>query len=226
MPGPPPLVTVLIWFLSIIFMLGLGAIVLKVFRAYEGRASRSLMYHYQGIEPHSAMQPGDVILVYHTYHGVLAWHTETTHRVILPPDEARRLLGRLFRHNLKWGWLVHGGFFAIPLAIINYMAQRRSIARQEAAHAAPQFWAHAVPVEKLSDEGYGSALQTAACVAEPRSVVRRALGWFTAASAVLLVVAAVSALISAEIEGAIGAIVLALVFAAIARNWIRGKPIE
>ena len=74
-----------------------------------------------------------MILTYHTYHGFIAWFTQTPHQVALPPDDARKLLGRLLRFNLMWGLVTYGALFIPPLAILNYFAQRRSIAKQ-AAH--------------------------------------------------------------------------------------------
>lgn len=101
------------------------------FRNYQRRARTSLERAYMGINVHQVPQPGDVVVTYHTYYGFLAWFTQTTHHVMLPPDEARTLLKRLLRFNLKWSLPTYGAVFVPPLAILNYFVQRRSIARQE-----------------------------------------------------------------------------------------------
>ncbi|HET6880635.1 MAG TPA: hypothetical protein VFI31_10795 [Pirellulales bacterium] len=228
MQGPPPLVILLVVLASIIFSLAAGAAILKLVRAYEKWASRLLTRHYEGIELHTEMQPGDVILNYHTYHGLLVWHTETPHRAMLPIEDARRLLGRLFRHNLRWGWLAEAGILVIPLAICNYLAQRRSIARQEAAQASPQFWSRAIDAGQRPDHGYGTPLSTAtaSAVAEPRSNVRRALGWVTGGLAVIFAAVAIAGLALAQLREAIGALVVAVLLGAVAHDWIRGRQIE
>src|SRR5690242_12006783 len=93
---------------------GLAAIVAIVlfaiflYRGYERVAQRSLQRKYMGLAVHEFPQPGDVIVSYYTYHGLVAWLTHTSHRVALPPDDARRLLGRLLRFNLTWGLFTHG----------------------------------------------------------------------------------------------------------------------
>jgi hypothetical protein len=72
-----------------------------------------------------------VRLVFHTYHGVLLWVVQTKHRFRLPPDQARELLWRLHCFNLKWGLLAYLGFVVPLLSYLNYLAQKRSITRQE-----------------------------------------------------------------------------------------------
>lgn len=113
-------------------VIGLGVLALWFYRRHEDLALRSLSRKYADLKIHSDPRVGDVILAYYTYHGFLVWFTQTPHHVALPPDDARRLLGRLLRFNLKWGLLTYGAAFVPPLAILNYFAQRRSIAKQEA----------------------------------------------------------------------------------------------
>jgi hypothetical protein len=102
------------------------------YRTYESLARRSLQRRYTGLDVHETPDEHDVVVTYHTYHGFLAWVTQTPHHVALPPDDARRLLARLCRFNLTWGLVTYGALFIPPLAILNYFAQRRSIAGQEA----------------------------------------------------------------------------------------------
>ena len=75
-----------------------------------------------GLELHDSFLPGDVLLTYHTYHGLIVWVTQTRHRVAAPPADARRLLARLLRFNLSWGLLTYAVLFVVPLAILNYWA--------------------------------------------------------------------------------------------------------
>ncbi len=130
--SPTPLVLIGVILLTIALFGGLGLIVLYGFRGFESLARRSLQRRYSGLQVHAEPQPGDVLITYHTYHGFVAWFTQTPHQVALPPDDARTLLGRLLRFNLQWGLVTYGALFIPPLAILNYLGQRRSIARQEA----------------------------------------------------------------------------------------------
>jgi hypothetical protein len=108
-----------------------GFAILQGFRGYERAARKALAKRFQDLEIHDPSQPGDILLVYHTYHGVLAWFTQTEHKVHLRPDQARELLGRLLRFNCIWGLTAHGGLLVPPLSIVNYFIQRRSISTQE-----------------------------------------------------------------------------------------------
>lgn len=76
-------------------------------------------------------QHGDVCFVYHTYRGFLVWFVQDEHHVCAPPEDARSLLTRLLRFNLTWGMLSYGLLFVPLLAISNYVAQKRSIEKQE-----------------------------------------------------------------------------------------------
>lgn len=112
-------------------IVGLFAFAFFLFRGYEYLARRALVRRYNGLDVHAVPQAGDVILTYHTYHGFIAWFTQTPHQVALPPDDARKLLGRLLRFNLTWGLVTYGALFIPPLALFNYFSQRRSIDEQE-----------------------------------------------------------------------------------------------
>ena len=100
-------------------------------------ALKPLRRCYDGIQLHEAPEPGDVQLVYHTYRGLLLWVTQDEHRVIAPPEDAERLLGRLLRFNLTWGMLSLALLFVPFLAISNYYAQRCSIREQSSKPAPP-----------------------------------------------------------------------------------------
>jgi hypothetical protein len=195
----------------VLFLGTLGAFALLLFRSYERFARKALERTYEGFDIHPAPLPGDVVLVYHTYHGFLAWHTETTHRVFLPACAARELLGRLLRFNLTWGLLVHGGVIVPPVAISHYIAQRRSITDQE------------------TEAAFAPALSTDAVskvLAKSRrpSLVRRLFGWIMLGLCALFGVAALFALASREFEAFFGELVVALLLAWVGRDWIRSRP--
>ena len=104
---------------------------LYFYRGYEWFAKRSLRKAYLGIALHDPPEPGDVLISYETHHGFVAWSTSIPHIVAASPEDARILLGRLLRYNLRFGWIAHAGIFIVPLAISNYRAQLQSISRQE-----------------------------------------------------------------------------------------------
>ncbi len=116
-------------------LFALGFAVLHGLRGYERVARKALAKRFQDLEIHPTPQPGDVLLVYHTYHGVLPWFTQIEHRVHLPPDRARELLGRLLRFNCIWGLTAHGGLLVLPLSLFNYITQAHSLSSQEAQAA-------------------------------------------------------------------------------------------
>jgi hypothetical protein len=88
---------------------------------------------FNDLRVHETAEPGDVLLVYHTYRGFLLTVTQEEHRIFAPAADAERLLGRLFRFNLTWGTLSRGLVIIPLLAIGNYYAQLRSIRKQSSA---------------------------------------------------------------------------------------------
>ena len=93
---------------------------------------------FRGIDLHETPQLGDVTFTYHTYRGILVWSIQEEHTIWAEPVEARKLLGRLLRFNLTMGMLGAGMVFIPLLAIGNYLAQRRSIAKQVRALDRPE----------------------------------------------------------------------------------------
>ncbi len=91
---------------------------------------------YDGLKVHPGPAPGLVAVVFHTYYGVLAFVSQTEHRFWATPDDAREALLRLHRFNLSWGIFAYGALLIPPLSYVNYLAQKRSIRRQEAANIA------------------------------------------------------------------------------------------
>ncbi len=185
----------------------LAALALMLLRKYERLGSRSLERAYAGLQIHTSLAPGDVFLVYHTYQGFFAWGTETEHRVFLPLDDARELLGRLLRFNLTWGLLAHGGILVVPVAIWNYWLQRRSLTTQEtgAAFSLEQSTATASAVMQWSRR---------------RSWFHRVFGVLAAVLAGLFAVTVAFSLATRRFETAAGGALLSLLLRALAFDWL------
>jgi hypothetical protein len=98
----------------------------------EKFAIRPLRRCFAGIATRESPEPGDVLLVYHTYRGFLVWVAQDEHRLYATPDDALKLLGRFLRFNLTWGLLSYGVLFIPIFSIASYFAQKRSIASQQA----------------------------------------------------------------------------------------------
>jgi hypothetical protein len=108
-------------------------IVFPLFLLFGGlrtSALKPLRRRYDGIRLREVREAGDVLLVYHTYRGLLLWVTQDEHRVLASVADAERLLRRLLRFNLTLGMLSHGLLFIPFLAVGNYYAQRRPIRGQ------------------------------------------------------------------------------------------------
>jgi hypothetical protein len=197
---------------GVALLLVLGALALWLFRSYERAAAKALERAYAGLDIHIAPSSGDVVLTYHTYHGFIAWGTETTHRVVLPPEDARELLGRLLRYNLTCGMTSHGMVFVPLLAISNYMAQRSSISRQEAS----------VAFARDDREATEVVVQELVRGSRP-SLLRRVFGWLAAALCILFAVSTIALLVTWQIEASIGGALLTGLFGWVAHDWL-AKP--
>ena len=129
---PPWLIPVVI-ILTIVFYVALGWVVLKGYRWLTRVAERSQRRAFEGLKVHDGPAPGLVLVVFHTYHGFIAFVTQTEYRFWAPPDDARQTLRRLHRFNLIWGMFAKGVLLIPLLSFGNYLAQRRSIRKQETA---------------------------------------------------------------------------------------------
>jgi hypothetical protein len=119
-----------VWIIVLVVVVSLGALVLFIFRSYEAHARRALQQVYTEFQLSTAPRSGDVAVVFHTYHGLVAWFTQTEHRVFVSGVDAKRLLNRFARFNLTWGLFTWGAIFVPVLTLFNYFAQRRSVSRQ------------------------------------------------------------------------------------------------
>ena len=211
--------------IGLICLLGLLSCVaaLYLYRGWEWLASRSLVRIYDGLQIHEAPQLGDVLISYHTYHGVLIWFTQTHHVVALPAADARILLGRLLRFNLSYGLLAKGSFLIAPLVFFNYLAQRRAVARQQTEYElavllpSPQDLSSSKSRIRPPDLGIFYHAQTSP------SIILQLTGWLCAVMVPMFAISAVAAVCRGEYKGAIGGAVLAGVFVWIADEWTRPR---
>lgn len=190
--------------IGIAALVGLVIGALALYRGYEYLARRSLERRYADLQIHSDPQPGDVILTYHTYHGFIAWFTQTPHHVALPPADARILLGRLLRFNFMWGFITYGAAFVPPLSIYNYIVQRRSITRQQA----------------IGGYDASETTSTDVHVVETPAMGNRLVGWIAAGLCVVFAISAVMSILEREFEIAIGSALIAALLGWVARDWI------
>lgn len=214
---------------TIIVFVVLGVLVLYFFRGYEALARRSLQRKYRGLTIHDVPKAGDVVITYHTYHGLIAWVTQIPHQVALPPDDARRLLGRLLRFNLTWGLPSYGALFIPPIAILNYVAQRKLIATGEATTLAAkdEDQTGGAPTHaRAAQNPYDSPRTQTDSKVSDRPLLHFAIGWACAGLCGVFLIAVAIGLVNGEYGSAVGGLVIAALFGWLARNWLgyRGAP--
>ncbi len=206
---------------GITILIGLGIGALYLFRGYEHLARRSLERKYADLAVHPEPQAGDVVLIYHTYHGLVAWFTLTPHHVALPPEDARELLSRLLRFNLTWGLVTYGALFIPPLAILNYFAQRRSIAAQQATGGVP-------PSINRRADAVVCEFPAAADpeIATSPSAFHRFVGWIAAGLCVIFGISVLVCVVTGEFESAIGGVMVTALLGWLARDWRGNRKIK
>ena len=117
----------------VVFTAMFGAAVWAIFRgmrAYDRRALTALSRILEETKSHLEPLPGDVVVTFHTYHGLMFLVTQIEHQFALPPKEALNLLQKLHRFNLRWGLWGCGGIYVPFFTFGNFWAQRRSIRKQ------------------------------------------------------------------------------------------------
>jgi hypothetical protein len=117
---------------SIVLYGALGWVVLMGYRRLRRAAEDAQAHLFDGLEIHDGPGPGLVLVRFHTYYGLIAFVTQTEHRFWAPPDDARAALRRLHRFNLTWGLFARGAPLVPLVSLGNYLAQKRSIRKQEA----------------------------------------------------------------------------------------------
>lgn len=117
--------------ISIVFCVALGWFILQAYRWLSRRADAARLRAFEGLKIHAGPAPGLVAVVFHTYYGFIAFVIQSELRFWAPPDDARKALWRLHRFNMTWGMLAYGMLVIPLLSMGNYLAQKRSIRRQE-----------------------------------------------------------------------------------------------
>jgi hypothetical protein len=124
-------------------LLLLGAIIAIPFvliwgkRAYDRNAVAALEAIYRSAERQARTFGASTPVVsftYHTYSGVLIYVNQSEHRFTLPAVVAEKTLHELLMYTLKYGFFAYGVVLIPVLAYANYLAQKRSIAKQAASH--------------------------------------------------------------------------------------------
>jgi len=228
----PPAIAVVI---GMAIFIALGAIVLLLFRGYETFAQQALSRRYAGLAIHSPPEPGDVILVFHTYHGLIAWFTQTPHVVALPAEDARVLLGRLLRFNLTWGLFTAGAIFVPPLSIMHYIGQRRSITRQHLEGGIPADYNSdqtldsppaTEPVKDDNPYAATQALTDSIRSAPRRSTFHQILGWTCAGLCAVFGVVAFTQAVQGKFDGAAGGVLFAVLLGWLARDFVKNTTFD
>lgn len=115
----------------IIFYGALGWGILHGYRWFKRTAQASQQRAFEGLKVHPGPAPGLTGVVFHTYFGFIAFVTQTEYRFWAPPEDAREALWRLHRFNLIWGMFAYGALLIPLVSYGNYLAQKRSIRKQE-----------------------------------------------------------------------------------------------
>ncbi len=129
----PPWLEPMLVIASLACFVALGWLILKGYRWLGRVADASRRRAFDGLKVHNGPAPGLVEVVFHTYYGFLIFVVQYEHRFWTRPDEARQALLGLHRFNLTWGMFAYGALVIPLLSFGNYLAQLRSIRRQEAA---------------------------------------------------------------------------------------------
>jgi hypothetical protein len=119
--------------MAIIFFGCLGWAILQFYRWLRRRAEDAHARAFQGLKVHNGAAPGLVFVRFHTYYGFIAFVQTTEHRFWATPEDARLALQRLHHFNLLWGFFAHGAILIPVVSYANFLMQRRSIRKQEAA---------------------------------------------------------------------------------------------
>lgn len=209
-----------------LLLLGVGFCALRFVRGYERRAQRALMRCYLGVAIHENQEPGNVVVSYETHHGLLAWSTQQTHCVVTNPGDARILLGRLFRFNMLWGSLCAGGLIFAPLALLNYVMQRRAITAQQRGDtvvALGLFSSPLVASPSRDDNPYAAAQSTDVVSTGKRgvSLIRHVIGWTSMGLCAMFTISVLAQLLLGRFESAVGSALVALLLGWAARDYLR-----
>lgn len=104
---------------------------LKGFRRLRSEAERDQSEVFRGTSASDQVEKGKVLVAFHTYYGFLVYVTQTKHRFWAAPEEARTILWKLHCFNCTRGMFAYGAFLIPLVSCLNYLAQKRSIRKQE-----------------------------------------------------------------------------------------------
>jgi hypothetical protein len=125
-----PTTLVVIIVITLVFCIGLGWIIVKLMRRSQQSDDERLRKIYdevRALDITSAAEP--VRVVFQTYSGFLNHFREINHDVVLPPEQARELLRRLYRHNLVHACLIFFGPVIVVWSTAKYCWQMHRIRR-------------------------------------------------------------------------------------------------
>lgn len=111
----------------------LGFAILKGIRWFGAAPVRSQSRVFEGLTVYDGPAPGTVGVVFHTYSGFLFFVQQVEYRFWAAPEDARTVLSRMNKYNLTRGFFAYGALVIPLLSLANYWAQKRCIAKQEAA---------------------------------------------------------------------------------------------
>lgn len=122
------IIAILLVGLLLIVALAVG--VLYGIRWFGAFARRRELRAFEGMPVFGEPGPGLVAVVFHTYSGLLLFVIQSEWRFWATPEDARKILSRLNRHNLTWGFLAYGVLVIPILTLGNYATQLRRIRKQ------------------------------------------------------------------------------------------------
>jgi len=202
----------------VLIVLGVGA--LYLFRWYESAARKALIRAYGGLRIHKEPESGDVVVSFHTYHGLVAWFSQTDHVVALPSEDARVFLNRLLWFNFSWGLLTWGMLFVPILSLINYRQQLRSIKAQKAEGGFRLPMESQRPVN-AAEKWANEAVVEFAVVTDSPTRFQQILGWILTGLSILFAISAVFNLAFGQMEAGLGLVVMSCVFYAFTQDWTK-----
>lgn len=123
----------LAWAIIIGMVVAVGFGALMLFRFFERGAKAALQRIYKEVGIAEQPPPDGVHVVFHTYHGLLAWVTQIEHRVVLPLARAEEFLRRLNWFNVTWGHFAYGALIIPLVSYGNYLVQLRKIRAEHRA---------------------------------------------------------------------------------------------
>ncbi len=121
--------------LGILVWVGMIWMGLRWLRRFKARDEAIQHRAFEDVSTSDKEGKGRVQVVFHTYSGFLVFVVQREYRFWADPEEARETLWRLHKHNCTRGLFAYGGLIVPLLSYGNYLAQKRSIGRQDTSIA-------------------------------------------------------------------------------------------